>query len=395
VDVSILLRLLLPVAAASGWFAARRADGRAARRDGRVTLSSEYFKGINYLLNEQPDKAIDVFIKVLEVDSETVETHLALGNLYRRRGEVDRAIRIHQNLVARSTISDEQRYEALLELSQDYLSAGLLDRAENLFRELVDAGRHSVQALRQLIDIYEQERDWDKAVTCARELERVTGSDLGNVVSQYYCEQAELVGAGGNVDEALTLLRSARQAHGACVRASIIEGELLTREEDFEGAVKAFQRVEQQDSDYVPEIVGRTLECLSALKNPSRVRAYLADVYERHGGMTAMLALSELTRRDEGDAAAIDFVREQLRARPTLRGFERLLELESFGNVGAAQAASPAHWSILQSLTSSLMEGRPVYQCQHCGFPARLLHWRCPGCKHWSSVRPIHGVEGE
>lgn len=393
--MTLLLWLLLPVAAASGWIAAHRALGREARRSGRVTLSSEYFKGINYLLNEQPDKAIDVFIKVLEVDSETVETHLALGNLYRRRGEVDRAIRIHQNLVARSTMSDEQRYEALLELSQDYLSAGLLDRAENLFRELVDAGRYSVQALRQLIDIYEQENDWDLAVGCARELERATGSDLGNVVSQYLCEQAEQAREDGNLDAALELIGMALEAHAGCVRASIIEGDLLASKGAYEGALVAFQRVERQDPDYVPEVVERTLACLEALEDVNGVRRFLTQVYQRHGGMTAMLALAELTRRDDGEAAAIAFVLEQLKARPTLRGFERLLELESFGAAGAGNGQSPEHWLILGSLTSSLMEDRPVYKCQHCGFPARLLHWRCPGCKHWSSIRPIHGIEGE
>ena len=150
------LWLLLPLAAASGWlvghFGMRRRESAAAADD----LRSNYFKGINYLLNEQPDKAIEAFIKVLEVDSETVETHLALGNLYRRRGEVDRAIRIHQNLIARPNLESEQRSEALLELGHDYLSAGLLDRAENLLQELADSGDYRVQALRQLIDIYEQ-----------------------------------------------------------------------------------------------------------------------------------------------------------------------------------------------------------------------------------------------
>jgi len=204
-----LLWLLLPVAALSGWYLGqRRADpGRDGGRE--RGLRSDYFKGINYLLNEQPDKAIEVFIKVLEVDQETVETHLALGNLYRRRGEVDRAIRIHQNLVARNTLSPEQRYEALLELGQDYLSAGLLDRAENLFKELAEASHYRVQALRQLIDIYEQEKDWDQAISCARQLERATGNQLGPVIAHYQCEQAEQLRERKEYKSALKLLGKA------------------------------------------------------------------------------------------------------------------------------------------------------------------------------------------
>ena len=170
------LWLLLPVAAGTGWWAARNATRRATREREGGGFRSDYFQGINYLLNEQPDKAIEVFIKLIEVDSDTVETHLALGNLYRRRGDVDRAIRIHQNLVARESLSTSQRTEALLELGQDYMSAGVLDRAEDLFSEIAVDADYRMQALRQLIDIYEREKDWPKAIASARKLEQATGN---------------------------------------------------------------------------------------------------------------------------------------------------------------------------------------------------------------------------
>ena len=321
-DASLLLWLLLPVAAASGWFAATRATAVRAKRGGRAELTSEYFKGINYVLNEQPDKAIEVFIKVLEVDAETVETHLALGNLYRRRGEVDRAIRIHQNLVARSTASDEQRYDALAELAEDYLSAGLLDRAENLFRELVEVEHHTEQALRQLLDVYEQEKDWENAVVIADKLARLTGAELGDVIAQYRCEQAEQARENGRRDEALQWLASALEAFPGCVRASIVEGDIRAEAGELAAALEAYARVEQQDPDYVPEVVERTVRCLEALDAPDRARDYLEEVHQGHGGMTAMLALAERLRHEEGVAAATDFVVDALSRRPTLRGFE-------------------------------------------------------------------------
>ena len=154
-------------------------------------LGADYFRGINYVLNEQPDKAIEAFIRVLEVDSETAETHLALGRLYRQRGEVDRAIRIHQNLIARETLQLGQRHAALLELGRDYSTAGLLDRAEAVYAELVESDGYQVQALQQLTEIYEQEKDWDRAVSTVRRLEQATGRSLAPVIAQYYCERAE------------------------------------------------------------------------------------------------------------------------------------------------------------------------------------------------------------
>ena len=294
------LWLLLPLAAASGWlvghFGMRRRESAAAADD----LRSNYFKGINYLLNEQPDKAIEAFIKVLEVDSETVETHLALGNLYRRRGEVDRAIRIHQNLIARPNLESEQRSEALLELGHDYLSAGLLDRAENLLQELADSGDYRVQALRQLIDIYEQEKDWDKAIDSARLLEKATGNHLSPVVAHYQCEIAERFRQSDDVDQALELVKKALGSHERCVRASILEGDILTDLQEHERAIRAYQRVEEQDADYVPETIERIQYCYRALEKPEEMDAYLNGLMDRYGWITPMLALADMKQDREG-----------------------------------------------------------------------------------------------
>jgi lipopolysaccharide biosynthesis regulator YciM len=385
------LWFLLPLAAASGWlvghYGKRRRESAAAADD----LRSNYFKGINYLLNEQPDKAIEAFIKVLEVDSETVETHLALGNLYRRRGEVDRAIRIHQNLIARPNLESEQRSEALLELGHDYLSAGLLDRAENLLQELADSGDYRVQALRQLIDIYEQEKDWHRAIDSARLLEKATGNHLGPVIAHYQCELAERFRESENMDAALEMLKSALATHDRCVRASILEGDVLTDRDEHERAIRAYQRVEEQDADYVPETIDRIQFCYRALNQPAEMDSYLNGLMARYGWITPMLALADLKREREGPEAAIEFISEQLRRRTSVRGLDRLLQLE----LEQADAENGAHVSILKDLTGELLADRPVYKCLHCGFPARLLHWQCPSCKHWNTIKPIQGVEGE
>jgi lipopolysaccharide assembly protein B len=386
-----LLLLLLPVAAASGWYAARR-SGTGFRNDAPPSaLRSDYFKGISYLLNEQPDKAIEVFIKVLEVDSETAETHLALGNLYRRRGEVDRAIRIHQNLIARQNIDADQRNEALLELGQDYMSAGLLDRAENIFQELVDTNVYRVQALRQLIDIFEQEKDWSNAIHASRRLEEITGNQLGGVMAHYHCEEVERLRQGAETEKALEGVRNALDCHASCVRASLLEGDILQEVGATVRAVEAYRRVEQQDPELIPETIDRLKECYSKLGRTDQLIEYLSHVLDIQESITAMLALAELVRLEQGDQKALEFVTAQLMRRASVRGLHKLVELQLYNAEGQARD----HYSILESLTTELLSGRPVYQCRHCGFPAKSLHWQCPGCKHWNTIKPIQGVEGE
>ena len=381
-----LLWLLLPVAAASGWYAARRSEEKGRRR-----LTPDYFRGLHYLLNDQPDRAIEVFIKVLEIDEETAETQLALGNLYRRRGEVDRAIRLHQNLVARPALTDDLRLEAHLELAQDYLSAGVLDRAEDIYRDLVGAKAHRVQALRHLLEIYEQEKDWEQARSTAVELADATGTEQGAVISQYLCEGALQALTLGGKDEALALLRAAREAHPACARASLHEGDILTSRGSFDLALAAYRRIEDQDADYLPEVIGRIQKCFESLGRRDAAHGYLERVLERYGGMTVMLALAEMIREEGGNSSAIHFMLEALSNRPTVRGFDRLLDFAS----DATSAAIPDHLDVMKGLLAQLMNDRPVYQCRHCGFAARSLHWQCPGCKRWNTVRPVRGVVGE
>ena len=388
--IHYFLLLLLPVAAWSGWWVARR---HYMQRDARQRrgMHPEYFKGLNYVLNEQPDKAIEVFIKMLEVDSETVETHLALGNLFRRRGEVDRAIRIHQNLIARPTLDKEQRALALLELGMDYMRSGLLDRAESLFEELVETGSYSVQAFRELLDIYQQEKEWDNCIRTARRLEMTSGDRLDPVVAQYYCEKAEELRDQGQYKPARDNIRRALAIDPDCARASILEAELAVMAGKVRHAVRAYKRIERQDADYLPEVIPQLLDCYRQLDRLDEFMAYLQEVVDRNGGITAMLTLTDLIAQRRGEEAAAEFITSELRKRPSVRGLERLL----------AYALEHAHGRTRESLitirelTGKLLEGRPVYKCMHCGFVGKSLHWQCPSCKQWNTVKPIHGVEGE
>jgi lipopolysaccharide biosynthesis regulator YciM len=387
-----LVVILLPLAALSGWYYGRK-DARATLNGSAqgLGMSQDYFKGLNYLLNDRPDKAIEVFIKVLEVDSETVETHLALGNLFRRRGEVDRAIRIHQNLIARPALDKEQRGLALLELGLDYMRSGLLDRAENLFKELIQMGMYERQVLRHLVDIFQQEQDWDAALEYIRRLERVTGEDMRNVRAHFYCEKAQIFIDSDNLPEAFRLLGKALKEDRKCVRARLLSADLCNSTEDYETAITHLKKIEHQDIDFLPEAIPRLVENYRKLDRIEELSAYLLRLSDLHSGITPVLVLAELTAERAGLEEAKSHIVAELKTRPTIRGIDRLIEY----SLASAEGESRRNLQLLKETTTRLVEDRLNYKCGICGFTGRSLHWQCPGCKSWNTVKPIHGIEGE
>ena len=385
-----LLFLLLPVAFYTGWRSGRKHTASAQEKK-LFEIPPDYLKGLNYLLNEQPDKAIELFIQMLEVDSETVETHLALGSLFRRRGEVDRAIRIHQNLIARPSLTQSQRTQALYELGEDYMRAGLLDRAEALFRELIEGSPHSEVALRQLIDIYQQEKDWAKAIEMARLLSIKTGENMQATIAQYYCEMAETAFQQGETGSGHKWLKRALASDRNCVRASLLEGQNEQRSGNDKAALKAYLRIEQQDADYLPEVVTPLIECYRTLGRMNEAKEYLVHLIKEYGSITIMLKLAELVQNDDGDEAAIDFITEHLRQRPSVRGMDRLINL----NLAHVKDSVRDKLLVLKEVTTQLLVNKPVYKCRSCGFSGKSMHWQCPSCRQWNSVKPIQGVEGE
>ena len=381
---------LLPVAAFSGWFIGRR-DARNTRTESAAGMSPDYFKGLNYLLNDRPDKAIEVFIKVLEVESETVETHLALGNLFRRRGEVDRAIRIHQNLVARPSLDVEQRSLALLELGMDYMRSGLLDRAESLFKELLDTKMFERQALRNLVDIFQQEQDWDAALEYIRRLENVTAEDMSHVRAHFLCEKSEVALRNGDEKTASKILATALKEDRKCVRASLMSADIAHNAGKYKVAIDALKKIEHQDIDFLPEAVSCLVGNYQKLDDLDGLAKYLERLSGLHAGITPVLVLAELAaERDQIDEAK-RYIVSELKIRPTIRGIDRLIDYLLIDASGEAQE----NLELLKDTTARLIESTRSYKCGSCGFTGRSLHWQCPSCKSWNTVKPIHGIEGE
>ena len=375
--------LFLPLAALSGWVIGRRGGQRHG--DTQVSrLSSTYFRGLNYLLNEEPDKAIELFLHIAELDKETFETQVALGHLFRRRGEVDRAIRLHQGLVQRADLSDPQRVQALLALGEDYMKSGLLDRAETVFTELAQIDQRAPQALKHLIGIYQAERDWEKAIDNATRYEDVTGEPMGKLIAQFECELADRYRASGNSELARAAIARAYQADATSVRAGILEGRIDVDDGNDEAAIRAFERAARHDPDYLPEIMPALMECYRRGHDLSGARAFLSEMTEHYRGIAPVLALTRLMESQEGVSAARAYLGRQLKDRPSVRGESALIDLTL-----AEGADSTATLQDLKHITDQLLVRNPSYRCTRCGFGARTHHWQCPSCKEWGTVKPL------
>lgn len=386
-----LLLLLLPIAALSGWFVGWRHKKSTESEPNPSAVPSGYFLGLNYIINDQPDKAVDVFIKMLEVNTDTVETHLALGNLFRRRGEVDRAIRIHQNLIARPQLNQKQKMQALLELAQDYLRAGVFDRAEKLFLELLAAGGDVAISLNSLINIYQQQKDWHQAITAAKKLENLNGVSMRQAIAHYYCELAEQERSNKRFEEVKSCLSQALKQDKNCARANIILGQLHFSAADYNQAIKAFTSVYDQDPEYVSEVITLLAKSYHNLGKEKEFVEYLQAKIAEKPRIYYILAMADYLLLKQGDEAGLEYLAQQMPRCLSMRGLGRMLELY----INKVDSNLKDQLILLKEFVDKLAANKPVYRCVHCGFAVKNLYWQCPSCRRWNSIKPIHGLEGD
>lgn len=385
-----LLFLLLPIAAGYGWYMGRRSVRQDTQKQSNQ-FSRQYVAGLNYLLSDESDKAVDLFIQLLEVDSETIETHLSLGNLFRQRGEVDRAIKIHQNLVARQ-LTREQRQLALQELARDFLAAGLLDRAEAIWKELCEDSDFEETALAQLLIIHQQLREWDKAIDVAVRLQQFQGKKLAEPISHFYCEQAENALREGNQGEALAKFKRALGINPTCARASLRLAELAMAEGEYERASKELLRVFEQDMDFASEAIPKLLQCYQQLGRSQALIPILEKAVEEHAGVSVTLALAKLVEERDGLSQARELVLRQLRRHPSMKGFYQLV---GFQLASAEEGPAKESLELLQQLVGEQIKVKSTHKCRQCGFATHSLFWQCPSCRQWGSIKPIRGLDGE
>lgn len=380
--------LSLPAFFGLGWLAAR-VDLKHLLSESR-SVPKSYFRGLNFLLNEQPDKAIEAFIEVVKVDPETVELHFALGSLFRRRGESDRAIRMHRNLLERTDLAEDQRCQALYELGQDYLKAGLLDRAEEAFRRLRNTPLQ-LDALRFLLEIYQQEKDWAKAIGAARELELVGGSSRQREISHYFCELASTEIARSQHANAQAHLAEAIAANRKCVRANVVLGDLYAISGSYEMAIDAWQRIEQQKPEYLALVAQKLVEAFGRLNQKERGLTLLRGYLERYPTLDLLDVAFQATLEISGAEAAYRLVKDELRRSPTLLGLDRLLEAQ----IISAPLERRGDLELIKNLVHGHTRRVARYRCDSCGFKARQFYWHCPACGGWETYPPRRSEESE
>ncbi|MDO3382548.1 lipopolysaccharide assembly protein LapB [Gilvimarinus algae] len=393
---ALVLFAALFVSVAVG-FALGRLSRRHLQSQYPKDYALNYYKGLSYLFNEQPDSAIDAFIGSLEVNSDTLETHLALGNMLRRRGEVTKAIKIHQNLLARPGLNTRQQHESQLELARDYIKSGLLDRAEALLLELVKiSSAYKQAALEHLIEIYQDENEWDNAISAASQLDGKhyrpkSGLGLKQLQAHFACEQAQEDMAQRNFSKARTHLQEALGFDSDSARASLLFARLEIHQSRFREALDHLHKIPQQDADYLIEALDMICECYEKIGEPKALQKYLRSLLAEYPSNSLVIKIAERLRWLENDYVAADFIAEQLKQRPSIRTLNRLVELHLPHSEGRAKE----NLQLLKQLVDRVIEEKPSYCCNKCGFTGNSLHWLCPGCKTWGSVRPIRGVAGE
>lgn len=381
--------LLLPVAAFYGWYmGVRSVHQKKQQKENK--LSRDYVKGLNFLLSDQPDKAVDHFIALLEVDSETIETHLALGNLFRQRGEVERSIRIHQNLIARPSLTREQRDLAMLQLGKDFYQAGLFDRSEEIFVQLRLSPEYNQDALENLLRIYQQLKDWKEAVAIAEALNKISkGKGKPRTLAYLYCSLAEQL---DDEKQQVKLYKKSLQVFPACVKASIALSDFYQRENKPEQALQILQSIPDIDIDFSEIILDKLLLLHQQLGSEEDLIAYLYRIISLGAGASSVILLSKLIAQFRSVEKAQSFMLQELRRNPTMKGFNQLMEYQLTISESKNEQES---LSFLQKLVAEQITLRPHYRCQKCGYSTNKLYWLCPSCKSWGRIKPIRGLDGE
>jgi lipopolysaccharide assembly protein B len=336
----------------------------------RSKLHPDYLTGLDYLVTEQPDRALDMFLKLMDANADTIETHFALGSLYRRRGEVERAIRIHENLLARDALAPEHREQALLALAQDYLRAGLLDRAEGLFQRVSEVPRLRVSALDALRLVYERQHDWQQALGAYRQLARIKAAPPRVVAAHYLCELATLAIERGDTQGARQLLRESRSETTPFPRAALLRAQIAERDAQPELAVRLLRQALNES----PELLQEELPHLLALVEPQARDTVLAELVARAESHD----FGELKRLVFAAIAADLAASQPLRA-SIEKVFAQDPTLQAVWQAGPAQYERTAHE------IGALLAHAEKYRCNECGFSGRSFYWHCPACHSWDS----------
>ncbi|WP_051278805.1 lipopolysaccharide assembly protein LapB [Chitinilyticum aquatile] len=383
IEIQLWWLIILPVFFGLGWLAAR-IDIKHVLSESR-SLPAQYFQGLNHLLNGETNRAVDVYVDIAKLHAETSELQFTLGHLFRRRGELERAIRMHQRLLDRKDLSDNQRQQAQLELAIDFMKSGLFDRAEYLLHNLADTD-YSRQARVELLGIYQQEHEWKKAIELAQHL-RDDSHSYQHEIAHFHCELAAHAMLHSREDEAENELRAALQANRQCARARVMLGELAARCEKHELAIGEWLGMEKQDILYLALVARQLLAAYDQLGRAEEGERYLMGLLRQNPDLDVLDVLYERILARNGPDAVSAFVRERLREHPTMSGLRKVLEAYLL----QAPADQQPDLEIIVRLIHEETRENTVYYCKACGFRTRQYFWHCPACNEWESYPPVRG----
>jgi lipopolysaccharide biosynthesis regulator YciM len=385
-EKTLILASLFLLLGVAGWITGR--FGERDDEDKPPPLNIDYLKGLNFLLNEQTDQALEHFLRMVRVDDKTIETHFALGSLFRRRGEVDRAIRIHQNIIARPDLASEQRDQALYSLAKDYLGAGLLDRAENLFARLSEGSRFQVQAFEALCRIYEQEHEWQKAIDAGKKLEILSGRSLALQIAHYYCELAEAAAGAGDYASARQYVKNAQAGRPRTMRGALTRAHIARDTEDSKTALKLYHRIIDENTYLIAETLPEIVSIYTRENAVTELERALKSLLAKNPEMASLVAYTAIVNDIGGIPVIDECVEQYMLNEPTLSEFVELHNLSK-----AANTEEESAFTKVRRALSKLAAATPRYQCQECGFSSQRLLWQCPSCREWETQRPASRVQ--
>lgn len=386
-----LLFLLLPVAAGYGWFMGRNSI-KQKRQIATQDLSIKYSTGLNYLLSNQQDKAIDYLLEALKVEDDTVEAHFAMANLFRRRGELDRALKVHEHLVRHVKLPSKEKQHAVFELGKDFLSAGLYDRAEKMFERSLKSKPYGLKSLTYLMQIYQSTKDWQQGIALKKAIKKTKDKKLLHSLANFYCELATEALAKDDFIEVLELLEQALHYDAKSCRANWLMAKIYQNHQQYHEACQCYQDIYQQDKEYFPDVIDEMHYCYHQIGESAVFSQFIRKVYEETGSTSALIKYLSFVEQEKGRAKAQDYLLAALQRRPTIRGFKHFVKMQM--STTEASVDNQA-LDVIKELISAYLKVRPRYRCRTCGFNSSTHYWSCPSCHDWEQLKPVRGLEGE
>jgi lipopolysaccharide biosynthesis regulator YciM len=383
--------LLLPVAVAYGWFMRGYSLKQNANTE-KEELSIKYSTGLNYLFSNQQDKAIDYLLEALKVEDDSVEAHFAMANLFRKRGELDRALKVHEHLVQQKHLPNTAQQQAVFELGKDFLSAGLYDRAENMFTQLLKSKVYGLKSLTFLMQIFQSTKDWGRGIALKKAIVKTKDKKLMHNLANFYCELATVALAKDEFIQVIELLENALVQDPNSCRANWLMAQIYENHQQYEEACKCYQDIYQQDKEFFPDVIDKMHHCYKELDEENSFYKFIKKVYEETGSSSALISYLSHVENANSLPKAKEFMLLALKRRPTIRGFKHFVKMQM---IDSEQESTTENLDVIKELIAEYLKLKHRYSCRTCGFNSSTHYWSCPSCHDWEQLKPVRGLEGE